>query len=486
MRSLPQNFSSGKSPLAAASGSPAVTEYSPQHSEQPSRRDYQRAMLQWLARSTMRGTARVVCSQLIERCNWDDSGEFRAWPGYGGPEGLSTLCGCHRNTLSRVGKVICGPSGPFRRRRADPGEQVTRDGRVVWTFMTSKDRCTYVYSARPFSFFTASTPPPRSTRSSSSSPTSTSTWNTARVIHPDPTAPRTAADGVQAPLPPAPLETINSTSPEWSQPASSGSALTSAERDQFFSALWNVYPKHTAEQAARHVWDGMALTRELCSDILEHVSTRVRLLQSAGGWKDLDIKYVPKLCNFLGGRRWEDALTLPKTPRQYAAPYHRPAEILRSSPASFTSAAAIVSEVHGQVLGTVGELRPEPAAAAPPPSKPAESPGARAAREARVQALKAEREVLKAREGTIQSAMSAAAVSVGRHEVDGDDEQRASAQAEYERQSALRAAVREELQANLTALAEAGELVLTPALLFRARQGQSGGNGPKSQAVAAG
>jgi hypothetical protein len=67
-----------------------------------------------------------------------------------------------------------------------------------------------------------------------------------------------------------------------------------------FALVWEVYPRKVARHAAVHVWNKLAPSDTLVDAMLDAIAAQSSSLE----WKDPD--YIPFLCNWLDGHRWED------------------------------------------------------------------------------------------------------------------------------------------------------------------------------------
>jgi hypothetical protein len=69
-----------------------------------------------------------------------------------------------------------------------------------------------------------------------------------------------------------------------------------------FALVWEVYPRKVARHAAVRVWNKLAPSDALVDAMLDAIAAQSSSLE----WKDPD--YIPFLCNWLDGHRWEDAV----------------------------------------------------------------------------------------------------------------------------------------------------------------------------------
>ncbi len=67
-----------------------------------------------------------------------------------------------------------------------------------------------------------------------------------------------------------------------------------------FALVWEVYPRKVKLDAAVRAWDRLAPDDTLANTMLDAIAAQSR----SRAWKDPD--YIPFLCNWLDGRRWED------------------------------------------------------------------------------------------------------------------------------------------------------------------------------------
>jgi hypothetical protein len=66
--------------------------------------------------------------------------------------------------------------------------------------------------------------------------------------------------------------------------------------------VWEVYPRKVARHAAVHIWNKLAPSEALVDTMLDAIAAQSSSLE----WKDPD--FIPFLCNWLDGHRWEDEL----------------------------------------------------------------------------------------------------------------------------------------------------------------------------------
>lgn len=75
-----------------------------------------------------------------------------------------------------------------------------------------------------------------------------------------------------------------------------------AYKPEWFDALWELYPRKDAKEAARKRWDVLRPDREICQSMMQGLARDKQSEQ----WQRDRGRYIPMLSTWLNQRRWED------------------------------------------------------------------------------------------------------------------------------------------------------------------------------------
>ena len=73
-----------------------------------------------------------------------------------------------------------------------------------------------------------------------------------------------------------------------------------------FESFWAAYPKHEAEDAARHEWLKILPSAELSREII----ASVKAWRNSDEWKREDGRFIPRAAKWLSEHRWKDQFTV--------------------------------------------------------------------------------------------------------------------------------------------------------------------------------